>query len=96
MTPDKVLCDIYKSAKEEEMYLYVNKQEALTRVPEALLERFGKPVHVMTMLLQAQKKLARVDVERVLEQLQAEGFYLQLPPPKDDYMQRIHQNNCKM
>ena len=38
----KVLCEIYKSSRQEEMYLYVPKEEGLARVPEALLEKFGK------------------------------------------------------
>ncbi|WP_439133672.1 YcgL domain-containing protein [Pseudomaricurvus sp.] len=92
----KIICDIYRSPIDEEMYLYVTKSEALTRVPEALLDRFGKPRHVMTLLLQAGKKLARVDAERVMEQLQVNGYYLQMPPAKDSEMLDIHLQNTKM
>ena len=92
----KLICDIYKSPREEEMFLYVNKTEALTRVPEALLEKFGKPRHVMTLLLEPGKKLARVEVERVMEQIEETGFYLQMPPLKDTEMQEIHLKNTKM
>lgn len=92
----KLICDIYKSPRDEEMYLYVNKTEALTRVPEALLEKFGKPRHIMTLLLEPGKKLARVEVERVMEQIESTGFYLQMPPVKDQEMSEIHLQNSKM
>lgn len=80
------LCSIYKSPKKDEMYLYVNKSEGLTRVPEALLAMFGRPVHVTDMLLKPERKLARADVAKVLEDLESKGFYLQMPPPKEDYL----------
>lgn len=92
----KIICDIFKSPKEDEMYLYVKKAEALTRVPEALLTMFGKPHHVMTMLLQPEKKLGRADAARVIEQLEVSGYYLQMPPPKDAEMQAVHLHNSKI
>lgn len=92
----KLLCDIYKSPKESEMYLYVKKQDGLERVPQALLDRFGKPVHVTTLILTAEKKLARADISRVLEQLDVAGFYLQMPPPPEAYMQAVNEKNSKL
>jgi uncharacterized protein len=90
------LCDIYRSPKDADMYLYVRKSEGLARVPKALLDKFGKPAHVMTLLLRDGRKLARVDVEKVRTALNEQGFFLQLPPPKDDYMTLVHQQNSKL
>ncbi|MDH2435020.1 YcgL domain-containing protein [Pokkaliibacter sp. MBI-7] len=81
-----VLCSIYKSPKRDEMYLYVLKQEQFAKVPELLLEQFGKPVHVFDMLLKADRKLARAKVEDVLAAIESQGFFLQMPPPKEAYM----------
>lgn len=78
------------------MYLYVKKEEGLSKVPEALLEMFGEPKHVMTFLLTPEKKLGRADASRVMEQLQDPGYYLQMPPPKDDEMRRINAHNTKI
>jgi len=68
------------------MYLYVDKREQLERVPEALLEVFGRAEHVMDMPITATRKLARVDVEKVLQGIDEKGYFLQMPPAKDDYM----------
>ncbi|WP_036186524.1 YcgL domain-containing protein [Marinobacterium lacunae] len=80
------ICSIYKSPRKDEMYLYVDKRDALKRVPELLLEMFGAPVHVMDMPMKSDRKLARVDTAKVLEGIDEKGYYLQMPPPKEDYM----------
>mgnify|MGYP000865758580 CR=1 FL=1 len=77
----KILCDIYKTASKEGMYLYVSREDKLTRVPEFLLQRFAKPILVTTMLLSEKKKLAQADVLKVISEIVDNGFYLQMPPP---------------
>ncbi len=76
----KRICSVYRSAKHEGMYLYVDKADALARVPEPLLSRFGRAEHAMVLVLDGEKKLARADAEKVLEAIEQQGFYLQLPP----------------
>ena len=85
----KYLVSIYKSPKRDEMYLYLNKRDKLEAVPEALKPIFGKPVHVTDILLTAEKKLARADTGKVLSELEANGYYLQMPPPQDEYIEHL-------
>ncbi|MFD1215538.1 YcgL domain-containing protein [Microbulbifer celer] len=92
----KVVSDIYRSPKDEELYLYVDKQQGMEKVPEKLRALFGKPVHVTTMLLTAERKLARADVDRVMQALQEQGYYLQMPPVVDDEMRAIAVQNTKL
>ena len=47
----KLLCDIYKGDKKEEMYLYVPKDGGPSNVPEELLKSFGELKLVTTMVL---------------------------------------------
>ncbi|WP_207061286.1 YcgL domain-containing protein [Motiliproteus sp. SC1-56] len=82
----KVICSVFKSPKKDEMYLYVDKREGLQRVPEALKEMFGTPKEVMTLLVTPEKKLARVEAAKLLAALQEQGYYLQMPPAKDEYL----------
>lgn len=78
------------------MYLYVDKTEDLARVPEVLLQRFGRPQQAMTLVLHPERKLARVDVHKVLEGLEQQGYYLQLPPQPDAYMRELRERNSKL
>lgn len=81
------IVSVFRSPRKDEMYLYVDKREQLERVPEPLLEMFGAPEHVMDMPLKAERKLARVEsTTRLLDDLDSKGYYLQMPPLKDDYM----------
>jgi hypothetical protein len=85
----KRICSIYKSPRKREMYLYVDKREALARVPEALLEVFGAPQHVFDMLLTPERKLAREDAAKVLDNIERQGFHLQMPPPEEEYIEHL-------
>lgn len=76
----KRICAIYRSRRHPGMYLFVDKQEALSRVPEALLQRFGDTEFAMTLLLHPERPLARANAEKVLAEIAERGFYLQLPP----------------
>lgn len=80
------------------MYLYVKKDEGLTRVPEDLLKLFGRPQQAMVLLLTPGKKLAHASVEKVGESLETQGFYLQLPPrnERDPEAERLRALNSKL
>jgi len=72
-------CSIYKSPKKQDLYLYVARQDGLSRLPEALLSYFGTPELVLELDLTADRKLAREDPVEVLKNLQEKGFHLQMP-----------------
>jgi uncharacterized protein len=71
---------VYRSARIDGMYLFVDAGERLTRVPADLMERFGKPVEVMSFDLFANRTLARASAPDVLAAIEHRGFHLQLPP----------------
>jgi len=76
------LVNVYRSPREEGLYLYVSREELLTRVPEDLLKHFGKPEEAMSLHLHADRKLARASARDVLAAIQAKGYYLQMPPAR--------------
>ena len=75
-----ILCQVYASTRNEEMYLYVEKTRGLEDVPAPLLARFGEPRACMLLTLSPEKKLARADSAEVLAEIEENGFYLQMPP----------------
>lgn len=81
-----VLVSVYRSGKRDDMFLYVTKVDGLKKVPVELLAMFGTPVPVMDIPLRPGRDLARVSGERLREELSSQGFYLQMPPPKEDYL----------
>ena len=73
-------CWIYKSPRQDEMYLYLATQDGLEVLPPTLLERFGTPELVMQLDLHAGRSLAREDVAQVMANLTTRGYHLQMPP----------------
>lgn len=82
----KMLCEVFRSSRKDEMYLYVDKQRGLSDVPEPLLERFGTPLSALTLILTPEKQLARISAAEIMSAITEKGFYLQMPPAKEDYL----------
>jgi len=80
------LLSVYKTAKQDDMYLYTRKHSGLKELPDGLRSIFGTPVHVMDILLTPKRKMGRVDKDELEKQIRTQGFYLQLPEVKDEYM----------
>jgi len=75
---------VYKSARVADMYLFVDANDGLDRVPAALLVRFGKPIEALRFELTPERKLSRSDAPVVLDAIATKGFYLQMPPTIDE------------
>lgn len=83
----KKICSIYQSPRKPGMYLYVLKADALKRVPEELLKLFGPPRHSFDLVLTPDRQLAQEDISKVLENLEGQGYHLQMPPPEEEYIE---------
>lgn len=77
---DSIICEVFRSPRREGMYLFVAREEGLARVPGQLLQAFGNPESALVLQLDAGRRLARADAAEVLAAIDAQGFYLQMPP----------------
>jgi uncharacterized protein YcgL (UPF0745 family) len=73
-------CFIYKCSKKDELYIYLQKQDDFTAIPEALRQSLGQLSFVMELELNPERKLAREDVNKVIANIQNKGFFVQMPP----------------
>lgn len=73
-------CTVYRSDKKPETYLYLAEDRDFADLPAELQQYFGAPALVMELECRPGMKLARADANRVMAELESEGFYLQLPP----------------
>ena len=89
-----MLCSVYKSSKKAQTYLFVNKRDDFSDVPEALMKMFGTPVMVTVLNLATKTKLGFADLDKVKENLSSQGYYLQLTPPEED-MLKEHKEKMK-
>ncbi|MEN4571653.1 YcgL domain-containing protein [Pantoea agglomerans] len=84
-----MFCVIYRSPLRDQTYLYVEKKDDFSRVPEELLKGFGKPQLAMVLKLEGRDRLANADINKVKQGLSEQGYYLQLPPPIESLL-NIH------
>ena len=75
-----VQCDVYKSDSKEGVYLYVDHDTGLEKVPQELLDQFKDPELALSFTLDGARTLAKEDPAVVLKNLKSQGYYLQLPP----------------
>ena len=76
-------CFNYKGNRKQDTYLYITRDGDFSNVPDSLLCLLGQLEKVMDLTLDESKKLANADVKTVIEQLDLQGFYLQMPPSVD-------------
>ncbi len=73
-------CFIYSGKKKAELFLYITNKNDFSNVPEALFASFGTTEFVMELELTPERKLARVDVTKVMISLKDKGYFIQMPP----------------
>ena len=81
-------CVVYKGSRKPDTYLYVQREGDFSKVPESLLNLMGHLQLAISLDLTADSALAQACVEEVLQQLEDQGFYLQLPPSNTELPSR--------
>ena len=87
MTLPSLLCSVYKTARKSGMFLYVPNRDDFSAVPEALMQRFGVPLLVMHIPRKTKKKLHSVTPQLLEEAFERDGFYLQMPPKQENWLE---------
>ena len=73
-------CLVYKSSRRPDTFVYVAHADALKRLPPELQQGLGALIEVLQFELTAERKLAREDAKRVLDNIASIGFHVQFPP----------------
>ena len=72
-------CFVYRSRKKADTYLYISKQDGFSTIPEGLMRLFGKPEFTLKFDLTPNRKLAVANARDIIDSLNQQGFYLQMP-----------------
>lgn len=71
-------CHIYRSNRKLDTYLYLLDKDDFSVIPDDLLRVFGPPEFSFSFDLTEERKLAREDASEVMENLENQGYHLQL------------------
>jgi len=77
-------CFVYRSLKKPGSFLFVTEKGEFSELPEALLNLFGQPEFSFEFLLTSERTLQIGDAQEILEKIEEQGFYLQLPVEQED------------
>lgn len=75
-------CYVYRSSKELDTYLYLAQKDDFSTLPESLKQIFGRAEFALEFDLSERDQLAVTTSEQVMQSIQKQGFYLQMPPRK--------------
>jgi uncharacterized protein YcgL (UPF0745 family) len=78
-----MFCHIYRSNRKFDTYLYLVDKDDFSIIPADLLRVFGPPEFSFSFNLKPDRKLAREETSEVLENLDSQGYHLQL---RDDIL----------
>lgn len=87
------LCTIYKCSKKADAFLFIEKADDFSKVPDALKKMIGTPKLFMTLDLDGRKKLGVANLAKVKSELVDKGFYFQLPPPEKNLLDQHKELN---
>jgi len=90
----KLICAVYRSRRNPDTYLYVEHQQGLGRVPEALLRELGGTERAMTLVVTAERRLARLTGAELMRAIGEQGYYLQLPPLPEKLQVTTRDGSC--
>lgn len=73
-----MLCHIYRSNRKLDTYLYLLDKDDFSMIPAELLRVFGPPEFSFSFDLTEGRELATEDAAEVIENLENQGYHLQL------------------
>ncbi len=73
-----MLCHIYRSNRKLDTYLYLLDKDDFSMIPSELMRVFGPPEFSFSFDLTKGRELAKEDSAEVIENLENQGYHLQL------------------
>jgi len=78
--PESIAVEVFKTARRPDTYLFVPEGVSPHEWPDGLEQIFLPAEKVLSMTRTADRFLAAQPATRVMEEIVAKGYFLQLPP----------------
>ena len=73
-------CFVYRSTRRADTYVFVPRADDFEEIPGNLQAYLGRLEFALELELTPERQLARTDGRTVLDHIEQDGFYVQLPP----------------
>ena len=78
--PESIAVDVFKTARRPDTFLYVPEGLSPREWPDGLEQVFSPAEKVLSVTRTVDRPLASQPAARVMEEIVAKGYFLQLPP----------------
>lgn len=87
-------CYIYRCSAKLDMYIYLAEENNFDCIDSSIKKKLGTLDFAMALEIRGDTKLAKEDPHKIIDNLKAQGFHLQLPSetPIEELMARINQS----
>lgn len=79
-------CFVYRSNRQKGMFLYLVDKGDFSNVPESLMTLLGETTFSFEFDLAHERKLVRAEAKEVIRNMNENGYFLQMPPAKDELL----------
>ena len=80
---------IYRSSVKDGLYVYLASTQGLASLPAPVMKQLGAPEKAMEIELDKNRKLSNADASEVLEAIENQGFYVQMPHDIEAVLARV-------
>lgn len=90
-------CYIYRCSAKHDMYIYLAKENDFDSIDASIRKKLGTLDFAMTLEIKQDTKLAKEDPKKIIANLKAQGFHLQLPSETsiEEIMARINKSQAE-
>ena len=81
-------CQTYRSRKKEGLFLITKEDFKLSELPAEIKEACGVLEESIRFEIYPERPMARAEATEVIEKIKAYGFYLQLPPEDNKWLEK--------
>lgn len=74
---------VYRSSVKEGLYVYLGNETSLTELPAPVMKQLGEPEKALEFDLTESRQLPNADAKEVLDSIESQGFYIQMPASTD-------------
>ncbi len=74
---------VYRSSVKEGLYIYMGLETSLDSLPAPVMKQLGEPEKALEFDLTQERQLPNADAKEVLESIESQGFYIQMPAEVD-------------
>lgn len=92
--PESIAVEVFRTARKPDTYLFVPEGASPDEWPDGLEQIFLPAEKVLSMTLTADRFLAAQPATRVMEEIVAKGYFLQLPPQSSNPDELTEPTSC--